>query len=83
LREIEASGDGSVNAITITKDGNYLITGGEDRCIRIWDYDKGKCLYKGNTNSGSVTHIALSHDNKTIVTVSDEGAIYLWKFPTL
>jgi WD40 repeat protein len=47
--------------------GEYFVSGGDDKILRVWDYDKGKCLYKGVADSGLIKSLALSPDNKNIV----------------
>lgn len=58
------------------------MTGGQDGLLRIWNYDEGVCYYEGEGHSGSITKIRLSPDQKTIVSVGNEGAIFFWGTPS-
>lgn len=35
IRELDASTSGSVNALDISKDGEYFVTGGDDKLIKV------------------------------------------------
>ena len=52
-----------VRALTLTKDGKRLITGGEDMTIRIWDVALAKQLEKFVwSGSDSITAVSLAPD---------------------
>ena len=42
-------------------------------CSQVWNYDEGFCHYVGIGHSGGVTKCRISPDQKTIVSVGDEG----------
>ena len=46
-----------------------------DNTVRIWDTVSGKCLYTREDNAISVNALALSPDNKTMVTVSADQTV--------
>ena len=75
---LDGSDSGELNALAITKEGNHFATGGEDKTIKIWDYDEGISYYQGVGHSGSITKIAISPDQSFIVSVGTEGAIFCW-----
>jgi len=49
--------------------------------IKLWDYDEGINYFKGIGHSGEVTKIAISPNQKFIVTAGTEGAIFIWQTP--
>lgn len=51
--------------------------------IQVWDYDEGSCYRIGAGHSGSVTRLRISPDQQTIVSVGEEGSIFIWHLPTL
>lgn len=57
------------------------MSGGQDGILRIWNYDEGICYFSGEGHSGSITKLKISPDQKKIVTVGSEGAIFLWEMP--
>lgn len=78
---LDGSEDGEVNALAITKEGEHFISGGEDKLVKLWGYDEGLLYYKGVGHSGGITRIAISPDQKLIISVGSEGAIFMWKMP--
>ena len=78
---LDGSDSGELNALAIMKEGNHFATGGEDKTIKIWDYDEGISYYQGVGHSGSITKIAISPDQSFIVSVGTEGAIFCWHTP--
>ena len=37
IREVEGATTGSVNSMDISSDGNYFVTGGDDRLLKVWN----------------------------------------------
>ena len=65
----------------ITAEGNHFVSGGQDGILRIWNYDEGLCYYSGEGHSGFINKLKISPDQRRIVTVGSEGAIFLWDMP--
>ena len=57
------------------------MSGGEDKLVKIWNYDEGICYSQGVGHSGSITRIKFSPNQKYIVSVGSEGAIFIWHTP--
>lgn len=81
IRMLDGSEEGEVNALAITKEGEHFVSGGEDKVVKLWGYDEGICYFSGNGHSGTITRLQISPDQKTIVSVGSEGAIFIWKMP--
>ncbi|CAG9315816.1 unnamed protein product [Blepharisma stoltei] len=81
IRMLDGSEEGEVNALAITREGDYFVSGGEDQRVKLWSYDEGVILYEGIGHSGSINKIAFSPDQRNIVTVGAEGAIFMWNVP--
>ena len=81
IRMLDGSDSGELNALAITREGEHFVTGGEDKLIKLWDYDEGLSHYVGQGHSGVISNIALAPDQKTIVSVGSEGAIFVWHVP--
>lgn len=71
-----------MNALSISSDGEMFASGGNDRIVKLWNYDEGHCYYYGVGHSGDITDVKISPDMKQIVSVGSEGSIFLWKYPT-
>ena len=50
--------------------------------MKLWNYDEGVCYFEGEGHSGSIVKIRISPDQRTIVTVGSEGALFFWHMPT-
>jgi WD40 repeat protein len=81
IRMLDGSDEAEVNALAITQEGEHFISGGEDKIVKLWGYDEGICYFNGNGHSGGITRIAISPDQKTIISVGSEGAIFMWNMP--
>jgi hypothetical protein len=51
--------------------------------VKVWGYDEGFCYYVGVGHSGDISQARISPDQNSIVTVGDEGAIFIWSMPVL
>ncbi|XP_069124586.1 cilia- and flagella-associated protein 52-like [Argopecten irradians] len=81
IRVLDGSESGSINAMDITADGSVIATGGDDKILKLWNYDTGEVISVGLGHSGNIQRIKISPDNSHIVSVSADGAILVWKFP--
>jgi len=81
IREREGTPHGDLNGMCITKSGSAKVTVGFDREVKLWDYDSGEITHTGVGHSGSITNCAISPDQRTIVSVGEDNAIFLWKMP--
>jgi WD40 repeat protein len=57
IRMLDGSDSGEINALSIMKEGEHFVSGGEDKKIKVWDYDEGLSYYSGNGHSGSITRV--------------------------
>ena len=78
---LDGSDSGEINALAITESGEHFVSGGEDKKVSLWDYDEGICYYKGIGHSGDISKISVSPDQKTLISVGNEGAIFMWHMP--
>lgn len=83
IRIIDGSNTDMLNTLCISSDGSTFVTGGGDKVVKVWGYDEGYCYYEGHGHSGSITACKLSPDQKTVVTVGDEGAVFIWAMPDI
>jgi len=47
--------------------------------VKVWDYDGGVVTSVGSGHSDQILKLALSPDNQSLVSVSRDGAIAIWK----
>ena len=57
IRMLDGSDSGEINALAITKDGENFVSGGEDKKIKVWNYDEGISYFVGHGHSGSITRV--------------------------
>jgi len=69
--------------VKINNDGNIMVTGGTDGCVRIWNFPIMKSKdtsplkeYEGHTKE--IDDIDISTDGKFIVSVAKDGKAYHW-----
>jgi len=78
---LDGSAVGEINALAIMQAGEHFISAGEDKVVKLWDYDEGISYYQGIGHSGHVTKIAVAPNQKFIVSCGSEGGIFLWTTP--
>jgi WD40 repeat protein len=69
----------AVNAVTISPDGKFLISGSADRTIKIWHLVRGELRQTLQGHSDGVTSVALSLDGRTLVSGSSDKTIKIWR----
>jgi len=81
IRVLEASEEGELCTLSMSKSGSHYVTAGAERLLKLWDYDEGVCKYIGVGHSGTITAAKIAPDQTFIVSAGSEGAIFLWKMP--
>merc|ERR1711865_759216 len=82
IRVLEASEEGELCTLSISKSGSHYVSGGEERLIKLWDCDQGVCTHIGVGHSGSITSAKIAPDQTFVVSAGTEGALLLWKMPS-
>ncbi|XP_034191821.2 cilia- and flagella-associated protein 52 isoform X2 [Osmia lignaria lignaria] len=81
VREVEGSAVGTLNAINISPDGRYFVTGSDDCIVKLWEYRTGNIIRTGVVHAAAITGCAFAPTGDFIVTISADGAIIIWKYP--
>jgi len=81
IRELDGTKSGAINGMDVSPDGNYFVTGGEDKLLKVWRYNEGEVTHVGIGHSGEITRLKICPYEKHIVSVGADGAILKWKFP--
>jgi WD40 repeat protein len=81
IRMLDGSEEGEVNALAINKEGSHFVSGGEDQVVKLWSYDEGVVLYEGIGHSSTILKVTYSPDQRNLISVGSEGAIFIWNLP--
>ena len=85
LRELHSVHRGAVNCTDLSQNGGYMLTGGEDNLVKIWDYDAQKNApayfqaFIGHTYPILKT-IFNPDNNGMVITTAENDGIYIWEF---
>ena len=72
----------SVNAVAISPDGQTLVSGSDDKTIKVWNLHTGELRHTLTGHSNSVYCVAISPDGKTIISGSSDKTIKVWNLYT-
>ena len=73
---------GVIWSVAITPDDKTVISGSEDKTVKVWDLATGKCraTFEGHTNA--VLGIAVTPDGKTVISGSEDKTVKVWDLAT-
>ncbi|KAI5076514.1 hypothetical protein GOP47_0008579 [Adiantum capillus-veneris] len=80
IRVVDGSLSAEMYSIDISPDGMAFVSGGADREVKLWNYDEGHCYFVGHGHSEPITKVKISPDQHHVVSVGDEGAIFVWDY---
>ncbi|MEM8639112.1 MAG: hypothetical protein AAGG51_09895 [Cyanobacteria bacterium P01_G01_bin.54] len=69
----------SVNVVEFSSDDQYIVSGGADSTVRVWDL-AGQELATMEGHEESITAVAISEDDQFIVSGSTDKTVKLWNF---
>lgn len=68
-----------INALAVSADGHYLVTGSDDGTIRIWDRTAGRVkMVIASHLGGRICTVACTRDGEQIITGGYDGSVRLW-----
>ncbi len=76
-----SGGDASMTSLGIRSDGEYFVSGSADKSVKIWKYNEGVPIASGRVHSGSINCVAISPNEKRIISAGSEGGIFFWRMP--
>ncbi len=69
---------GQVSCVALSKDGRWLVTGGEDTKVKVWDLTTRKVHADLVGHQAWVRAVTFSEEDKVIVSASLDGVIKKW-----
>jgi WD40 repeat protein len=69
---------GSVDALAVTADGRWAVSGGTDTMVRVWDFEHGETLRKRDGHSAWVEDVAITADGRHALSGSNDNTMKLW-----
>ena len=67
-----------VNSVAFSPDGRRIVSGSQDRTIRIWNALTGECLRTIRGHQGPVEAVAFSPDGTSVVSGSKDNTVRMW-----
>ncbi|KAI9188916.1 hypothetical protein H9P43_000338 [Blastocladiella emersonii ATCC 22665] len=81
IREIEASQSDAINGLDMARDGTRFVIGGSDKLVKMYRYEEGDVTHVGVGHSTEILKVKIAPDQRTIVSVSSDGAVFQWEWP--
>ena len=71
-------GHPTASAIAIDAGGQILVSGGQDKTIKVWELQTGKLKKTLRSDSGAINDLAIAPDGKTVVTAGGDRLVRIW-----
>lgn len=74
--------DGGCASVLFEYNSGKLISGGQDRAVKLWDTSTGTPSSSLSGCLGSVLDLAITHDNRSIIAASSSNNLFVWDVNT-
>jgi WD40 repeat protein len=82
LLRIKAHDGAEFLGLDFSRDGQMIVTAGEDGPARVWDAESGELLLSLEGHDGWATDAAFSPDSAFVATVGSDGQLLVWDVNT-
>lgn len=65
----------NMNCLAYSPDGQYIVTGGDDGKVKLWNTMNGFCSITFQEHTSAITGVIFSHNRKFIVSASLDGTV--------
>lgn len=72
----------AVTCVAYSPKGEWLVSGGADRQVKVWKMPEGRLQQTLTEHSGPITKLAFSRDGKQLATASADKTVKLWDVPS-
>lgn len=69
---------GTIWSICVSRDGRYLVSGGSDRVVRLWDLSSRQLIHTLEGHQGWIWSVDISPDSRWVASASDDCTVALW-----
>jgi Flp pilus assembly protein TadD len=69
---------GLVQVVAFSRDGRRLLSGGQDRTVRLWDTETGQEVRRFEGHTEAVSSVAFAPDGRHALSGSLDGTVRLW-----
>lgn len=76
--DVDTDRDNYIRCLRFSPDGKFLITGGEDRRLRLWDVEARKILKVFDGHEQDIYDLDVSPDGKYLVSGSGDRTVRIW-----
>jgi WD40 repeat protein len=80
--KVDLSHLGVINSIVYSKDGTRVLSGSDDKTLKLWDAATGTLLRTFSGHTDAVKSVALSPDGNQVLSGSADKSIKLWDTAT-
>ncbi|KAH6811226.1 WD40 domain-containing protein [Perilla frutescens var. frutescens] len=63
------------------RSGRYVITGSDDRLVKVWSMETALCLASCRGHEGDITDLSVSSNNTLVASASNDFTIRVWRLP--
>jgi WD40 repeat protein len=81
IRSVDATLEGSVNSLSMFNSGEFFVSAGDDREVKIWEYDTAIPRFKGLGHSNPINKVIVAPNQEIICSVSEDGSIFIFATP--
>jgi WD40 repeat protein/GTPase SAR1 family protein len=71
-----------IRAYAFSPDGKHALTGGDDKTVRLWDMEAGRCLRVLEGHTDYVRSVAWSSDQRHALSGAHDNSVRLWDVET-
>lgn len=73
---------GGVHSINFSSDGKWIVSGGKDNLVRVWETATGKQLLQLEGHTDWVRSVQFSPDNRLILSAGNDKTCRIWELST-
>jgi len=76
------NGKTNVNGVAVAPDMSVIVTAGDDKCLRVWDFETLALRHNLKGHTGPVWAVTMTADGALIVSGGGDNAVRLWDAAT-